>query len=118
LSDLSLRPRLFNDDKVVFLALRTAQARLVLDKGREAIVPVQRLLWETAVRIEDGRTSLVQRDLRDAMKALQEALARNAPDAEIDQLAHELQQAIDRYLQAMAQNTERQNQDPNAPPMD
>jgi uncharacterized protein (TIGR02302 family) len=118
LSDLSLRPKLFNDDTVAFLALRTAQARLLLDKTAQAIPAVQLLLWETAVRIEDGRTSLVQRDLRDAMKQLQEALARNAPDAEIERLMRELQQAIDRYLQAMAQNMERQNQDPNAPPMD
>ena len=84
LSDLSLRPAMFNDDKVVFLALRTAQARLVLDKDAQAVPAVQQLLWDTAVRIEDGRTTLVQRDLRDAMKALQDALARNAPDAEIE----------------------------------
>jgi uncharacterized protein (TIGR02302 family) len=118
LSDLSLRPKLFNDDTVAFLALRAAQARLLLDKQAKAIPAVQQLLWETAVRIEDGRTSLVQRDLREAMKALQEALARAAPDAEIERLMRELQQAIDRYLQAMAQNMERQSPDPNAPPMD
>ena len=111
LSDLSLKPRLFNDDTVVFLALRTAQARLVLDKTAAAVPSVQQLLWETAVRIEDGRASLVQRDLRDAMKALQDALARNAPDAEIQQLMRELQQAIDRYLQALAQNMQQQDQD-------
>ncbi|MGO8919157.1 MAG: TIGR02302 family protein [Stellaceae bacterium] len=112
LSDLSLRPRLFNDDTVVFLALRTAQARLILDKTAAAVPAVQQLLWETAVRIEDGRTPLVQRDLRDAMKALQDALARNAPDAEIQKLMQDLQQAIDRYLQALAQNMQQQqNQD-------
>jgi uncharacterized protein (TIGR02302 family) len=118
LSDLSLRPKLFNGDTVVFLALRTAQARLALDRDGSSIAPVQQLLWETAVRIEDGRTSLVQRDLRDAMKALQEALARNAPDAEIERLMKELQQAIDRYLQALAQNMERQDQDQEQPPLD
>ncbi len=108
LSDLSLRPRLFNDDIVVFMALRTAQARLILDKTPAAIAPLQQLLWETALRIEDGRSTIAQRDLRDAMKALQEALARNAPDAEIERLTRELQQAIDRYLQALAQNMQRQ----------
>ena len=118
LSDLSLRPQLFNDDTVVFLALRTAQARLILDKTADAVPTVQQLLWETAVRIEDGRTPLVQRDLRDAMKALQDALARNAPDAEVQKLMQDLQQAIDRYLQALAQNMQQQNQDQNQPPMD
>ncbi len=108
LSDLSLRPRLFGDDNVVFLALRTAQARLQLDHGEEAIPAVQQLLWETALRIEDGNSSVAQRDLRNAMQALQEALARNAPDAEIERLMQELQQAIDRYLQALAENLQRQ----------
>jgi uncharacterized protein (TIGR02302 family) len=108
LSDLSLRPQLFNNDIVAFLALRTAQARLTLDKDDRAIPAVQQLLWQTAVRIEDGRTSLEQHDLRDAMKALQDALARNAPDAEIQQLMQQLQQAINRYLQALAQNAQQQ----------
>jgi uncharacterized protein (TIGR02302 family) len=111
LSDLSLRPRLFSDDIVVFMALRSAQARLVLDRTPQAITSVQQLLWDTAVRIEDGRTPLVQRDLRDAMKALQDALARNAPDAEIERLMNELKQAMDRYMQALAQNAQQQKQD-------
>lgn len=115
LSDLSLRPAMFNDDKVVFLALRTAQARLVLDKDAKAVPAVQQLLWDTAVRIEDGRTTLVQRDVRDAMKALQDALARNAPDAEIDKLMQQLQQAINRYLQALAQNAQQQDQQNQTP---
>lgn len=118
LSDLSLRPKLFNDDKVVFLALRTAQARLVLDKDAGDIPAVQQLLWDTAVRIEDGRTTLVQRDVRDAMKALQDALARNAPDAEIDRLTRELKEAIDRYLQALAENMQRQGDNNQQQPLD
>jgi uncharacterized protein (TIGR02302 family) len=118
LSDLSARPRLYNDDKVVFLALRTAQARLVLDQSATIIPSVQQLLWDTAVRIEDGRTSLVQRDLRDAMKALQDALARNASDAEIDHLMHELQQAIDHYLQALAENMQQQQGNEDQQPLD
>jgi uncharacterized protein (TIGR02302 family) len=118
LSDLSARPRLYNDDKVVFLALRMAQARLVIDQSASSIPSVQQLLWETAVRIEDGRTSLVQRDLRDAMKALQDALARNAPDAEVEQLMRELQQAIDRYLQALAQNMQQQEGNQDQQPLD
>jgi len=115
LSDLSLQPSLYHDDKVVFLALRTAQARLALDQDPKAVPAVQRLLWETAVRIEDGRSWLVQRDMRDAMKALQDALARNAPDAEIQQLMQQLQQAIDRYLQALAQNAQQNPQQAQQP---
>jgi uncharacterized protein (TIGR02302 family) len=108
LSDLSIRPSFFGNDIVVFLALRTAQARLLLNRDPDAIPAVQQLLWDTALRIEDGRTSTSQNDLRTAMQRLQDALARNAPDPEIDRLMHELQQAIDRYLQAMLQQMLRQ----------
>lgn len=111
LSDLSLRPDRFNNDIVVFLALRTAQARLALDLHRSAIPPVQALLWQTALRIEDGRTPEMQQDLRNAMQRLQDALARNAPDAEISRLMRQVQQAMDRYFQALAQ--QMQHMKPN-----
>jgi uncharacterized protein (TIGR02302 family) len=108
LSDLSLRPGLFGNDIVVFMALRTAQARLILDRDPGVIAALQQLLWDTALRIEDGRSTTSQRDLRQAMQALQDALARNAPDAEIERLMRELQQAIDRHLQALAQQMQRE----------
>jgi len=111
LSDLSARPDRFNDDIVVFLALRTAQARLVLDRDGSSIAPVQSLLWQTALRIEDGRAPASQQDLRNAMQALQDALARNAPDAEIEQLMRQVQEAMNRYLQALAQ--QMQQMDPS-----
>jgi uncharacterized protein (TIGR02302 family) len=107
LSDLSVRPSFFNNDAVVFLALRTAQARLLLNRDADTIPAVQQLLWDTALRLEDGRSTTSQNDLRSAMQALQDALARNAPDAEIQRLMNQVQQAIDQYLQALAQQMQR-----------
>ena len=115
LSDLSLRPGLFGDDIVVFMALRTAQARLVLNHDPGTITAVQQLMWETALRIEDGRSTTSQNDLRQAMQRLQDALARNAPDAEIDRLMRELQEAVNRYLQALAQQMQNQPNQPMQP---
>src|SRR5262249_11717895 len=50
LSDISRSPQAFNNDTVVFLALRSVIARLRLDKSNEAIAAVQALLWDTALR--------------------------------------------------------------------
>ncbi len=108
LSDLSLRPARYDGDIVVFLALRTAQARLQINRDPETIADVQKLLWQTALRIEDGRAPMMQESLRQAMQALQDALARNAPNDEIDRLTAALRQAMDRYLQALMQNAQRQ----------
>ncbi len=114
LSDLSVRPDRFNSDIVVFLALRTAQARLELDRDGTSVAPVQALLWQTALRIEDGRTPATQQDLRNAMQALQDALARNAPDDEIERLMRQVQEAMNRYFQALAQ--QMQHMDPSQMP--
>ncbi len=117
LSDLSQRPAFFDDDKVVFLGLRIAAMRLQRGDAKTAIPSVQQLLWDLALRLEDGHATMAQRDLRDLMQALQDAINRNAPDSEIERLTKELKDAIDRYLQALAQNLQRQNGE-DAPPID
>jgi len=120
LSEISAVPGAYNGDIVVFLALRAAVARLVFDTDPAAIGALQSLLWETAVRIEDGGLSLAQRDVRDAQNRLAEALDRDASDEEIRQLMDELQQAMDRLMEAMEQNLrqalERGEQIPEIPP--
>ncbi|HEV7372252.1 TIGR02302 family protein, partial [Arenibaculum sp.] len=101
LGALSVRPGLFNEDVVVFLGLRTSVARLFLDRSREAAVAVQDLLWDLALRVEDGQLSLAERSLRDAQQALMDALDRDAPDEEIQRLMDELQTAMNEFLDAM-----------------
>jgi uncharacterized protein (TIGR02302 family) len=117
LGDLHSRPQLYRNDAVVFLALRVAQERLRLHDDAVAIAQVEQLLWDTALRIEDGRASLAENELRRLQRELQDALAKNAPDKEIDRLMSGLHQALDRYLQALAENMTR-NPEQSAPPHD
>jgi uncharacterized protein (TIGR02302 family) len=112
LDDLNTRPALFHDDTVAYLALRLAALRLRQSDAGAAAATVVPLLWETALRIEDGHMSVAERDLRRAQQALQEALSRGASDEEIDRLTRELKEALDRYLQALAQDMQnRPNED-------
>ncbi len=74
-------PSSINGDIVVFLALRTAADRLVLDRDGDTPPVVAALLWDTAVRVEDGNALASRNDLRQSMQALQDALAQNAPQA-------------------------------------
>ncbi len=117
LSDLRERPSLYRDDAIVFLGLRLAEQRLRLNDDEKSIAEVEQLLWDTALRIEDGRMSLAERELRRLQQELQDALAKNAPDEEIDRLMRELRQALDRYLQALAENLAR-NPDQAEQPID
>lgn len=103
LRSIGSQPQKFYGDTVTFLALRSAQWRLIFDHGEDAIAAVQSLLWDTALRIEDGNLSLSERDLREAQEALREALSREATDEELDRLMDELQRALDEYLRALAE---------------
>jgi uncharacterized protein (TIGR02302 family) len=117
LGDLRSRPQLYHDDTVVFLALRVAQQRLRLHDDAAAIAQVEQLLWDTALHIEDGQASLTQNELRRLQQQLQDALAKNAPDQEIERLMNELKQALDRYLSALAANMAR-HPEQSEPPID
>jgi uncharacterized protein (TIGR02302 family) len=120
---ISAFPDEYDDDSVVTLSLRSAVRRLELNSSDKAVEEVIDILWDTALRIEDGVLSLAERALRKAEQNLMDALSRDASQAEIDRLTEELKQAMDRFLQAMmeemAKNPQQQNQanlpvDPNA----
>jgi uncharacterized protein (TIGR02302 family) len=103
-------PAQYYDDSVVYLALTMAAARLKNDETPKGADAVQALLWDTALRVEEGTMSLAEREMRDLQQRLQDALANNAPDEEIEKLIRELQEAINRYLQAMMENAMRNPQ--------
>ncbi len=107
---IAARPHRYYDDIVVFLLLKSSSSRLFLDKDGtgETISSVQSVLWDTALRIEDGEVSIAARDLRELQRKLEEALARDASDEELEQLMDELQAALDRYLDAMAKQMQEQ----------
>ncbi|CAO3440675.1 TIGR02302 family protein, partial [Azospirillum endophyticum] len=120
LAEISARPGTYGDDIVAFLSLRTAMARLMLDQSADSVPALQQLLWETALRIEDGGLSLAEKDLRDAEKRLSEALDKNASDEELNRLMDELQAALDKFMDAMEQRMmealQRGEQIPMVPP--
>ncbi|MDP6622291.1 MAG: TIGR02302 family protein [Alphaproteobacteria bacterium] len=101
-------PDKYFDDAVAFLGMRSAASRLLHDRTEEAIGETQEILWDTALRIEDGEFSLAERELRKAEEALLEALAREADDAELERLMNELEAALDKYLQALTEMARRQ----------
>lgn len=108
---LASRPHHYFHDTVVFLGLKSAASRLYYKTpDAEGLDELQRLLWDIALRIEDGDVSTALRDLREIERKLQEALAGDASDEEIERLMEEMQRAIDKYLQAMAEQMMKQAQ--------
>ena len=103
LERISGRPQHFGHDTVSYLALRIAIGRLAHDGGAEAVTAVRKLLWETALRIEDGKFAVAGRDLRDLQERLARALREGqglTPEAE--RLLDEIKRALDKLFAALA----------------
>ena len=105
---IAARPQHYAHDLVVFLSLKSAVARLNLNEDGGLDGTVISLLWDTALRIEDGELSIAARQLRELERQLQDALAGDAPDEQIEQLMDQLKEGINKYLEAMAKQQQNQ----------
>ena len=100
----------YNNDPVVTLALRITGRRLMKDETGAEIPWAQDMLWQTALRLEEGGVGNAEMALRAAEQALQDALDRGASDQEIEKLMNQLQQAMNQFLdQLMAQAQKNPN---------
>ncbi len=111
LGDLAVRPRLYQDNYTAYLTLNLAIASLQAKPTATEIAQVVDWTWRTALLIEDGTVPDALKDLRKAQQALQDALNRNASDAEIDQLMRNLREAMNRYTQGLIDKANREPAD-------
>jgi len=112
LDALSIAPERFMPDGRIYLGLRTAFYMVSRARPGEEVTGAQQLLWDLAMRVEQGDAPQAQAELRAIQQKLMEALANGAPQEEIDQLMAQLRAAIDRAVKAMAQNAQN---NPNMP---
>jgi len=115
-------PARFAGNHTVYLALRVARERLRQDKKVRAVADVQKILWDTALRLEEGRTADASRDLAAAQRALREALERGADIKELERLMNEVQKALQKFMSSLMRELQQRGQlppmDPNAQTMD
>jgi len=114
LDDIASRPDHFFDDISIFLGLRAARWRLVYDRDAAAIPAVQDILWDLALTIEDGPVALAEQALREAEKALLDALDRDASDAELNRLIDQLRDRLNAFLDSLSEQiANRRDLDPS-----
>jgi len=110
LEDLLHKPDHFFNDTVVFLAINVAGARLLHSGVKDTeIASVQKLLWDTALRIEDGDFAVAERELMDLQDKVMKAMRDGADSQEVQQLMEQLRQALDEYLKALTEQLTRQD---------
>jgi uncharacterized protein (TIGR02302 family) len=112
---LAAEPDAYGGDAIVHLALRTIQARLirsVVQDGRpdgqieidmhRAIRDVQPMMWDLALRIEEGQVANLERELRELQRQLSDLLNRkDVPDKEIQKLLDQFQEAMRDYMREL-----------------
>jgi len=92
------------DDSVVRLALSAAAGRLRYDASRRGTMAVASLLWEAALRLEDGTLATAQRELMARQQELLDRLNDKIGDEEIDKLFDEVRQALAKALAEAMKN--------------
>jgi len=117
LDGLTIAPELFAMEASVYLGLRSIYWNLVQAKTDDQLREVVQRMWSMANELEDGNVSDAERNLRQAQDELRQALERGASDEEIKKLTENLRAALDKFLQALAEEM-RKNPQQNARRMD
>ena len=110
LDALTLAPERFTPEKGIYLGLRSIYWNLTHARTDDQLREVVARLWSMAVTIEDGNISDAEAALRAAQEALRQALERGATDEEIKRLMEQLRAALDRFLQALAEELRKNPQ--------
>ncbi len=111
LDALTLGPALFYSDKqTAFLAIRAAYWGVRTARMHDDLTRVEDLLWQTALALENGQLTAAAEMLRRLQQMISKALASGAPQQTVEQLLQQYKQALDKYLQSLAQNAQHDTQ--------
>ncbi|MDP2409746.1 MAG: TIGR02302 family protein [Pseudolabrys sp.] len=114
---LTLAPERFTPEAGIYLGLRSIYHNLKGAKNDDGLREVVARLWDMALQIEDGNVNQAEQALRQAQEALRQALERGASDEELKKLMEQLRAAMDKFLQALAEEM-RKNPEQLARPLD
>lgn len=101
---LTLAPDAFYyDDMTDYLLLRTAFWRVMRQRADDGFEDAVEKFWPLALQLEDQALTLARQRLEAAQEALRQALENGASEDTIERLVAELRQAMNDFLEALAQ---------------
>ncbi len=127
LEEIADLDKVWDDDVGGYLNLRAATAELYRNGNSDLVGDAQYRLWLLALHLEEGGSERTARALAEARKELRDAIeaqkrGEKVDPAEIDRKIAALEQAIQKHLDALAeqlrQDPDAQTSDPDAQQMD
>jgi uncharacterized protein (TIGR02302 family) len=94
----------------VHIALRAIRSHIAYAHDQDDIKTAVNDLWQLALAVEEGDLADARAELDAIRKELQKALAEGAPPERIAELMDKLRDAMNKYLQSMAEETQRRMQ--------
>ena len=95
------------DSSGPLIAIAAVISRLRASAGQDDVDVAIKLLWQTAVGIEEGSLSDARAALEAIRKELERALAEGASPEKLAELMDKMRKAMDRYMQSLMQETEK-----------
>lgn len=116
LDTLIQNPQAFGGDAGAFINLGAIYYLVLLQKSPQATAEAQDRLWQLALHMEEGQSERTGRDLDAARQATREALDKATLDPSdvnrqaLEQRLKELQEAIDRHMQSLLEQAQRNHE--------
>lgn len=125
LDGLADQPDAFENSAAIVLNMRSIASLLGRGRGAGTVDEAQARMWELALQLEDGVADRTAKALEAARQAVRDAADPNKTSPEeraaLEQRTQELREAIQRHLEALADQARRENTelpyDPQAPQM-
>ncbi|MDE2335740.1 MAG: DUF4175 family protein [Alphaproteobacteria bacterium] len=103
LAEIADRPQAYKGDFTVFLSLASAAHRLAYDRRAGTPPSVIGLLWNLALRLEDGGLTRARDALESALQKLRQAITdKTASKAQLQEMLGDVRQAMRQYLTTLA----------------
>lgn len=98
---LTDKPAGIFSDPAIFMGLKNVHGRLRYGRKASDLRGIPEDLWRIALRAEFGVLGTALEEMREAKEALQDGMARRAPEREIDTLFDRYDQAVEAYMEEL-----------------
>ncbi len=105
---VNLYPAGLFDGHTPSIMMGAISSRLRNASGYAEIHEAMDMMWDLAVKLEDGSLSDLRAELKSLKEELEKALREGAPKERIAELMDKLKQAMNKYLDAMRDQAEKQ----------